>query len=139
MTFDPAVKILFGFQLFDDGFDDPITIRHPMEIIPKVAGPNSGAQGIQVKRRWFGGHGRCQGFVNQRIGVFGRFRIRDIQEQDVHSAIGKVTSQPGAHYSRTQDSDFMDSSVHNTKKVGCDGLNFDGVGMRGRLKRGVPH
>ena len=110
-----------------------------MEIIPKVPCPNSGAQGIEVEGRWFGGHGRCQGFVYQGIGVFGSIRIRDVQEQDIHSAIGKVTSQPGAHNSGTQDGDLMDSSFHNTKKVGCAELDFDGVGMSGRLKRGVPH
>jgi hypothetical protein len=115
VTFDPAVKILFGFQLFDDGFDDPITIRHPMKVVSEVSGPNSGPQGILVQRRWFGGHGRCQSFVYQRIGFFGRVRVRDIQEQDVHAAIGKVTSQPGAHNSGTQDSNFMEISIHNTR------------------------
>ena len=116
MCVNLAIDILLDGDIFLHGFDDPVAIIEPGQVVFQVAASD------QATLVWEHEAGRgafplfLDGRLGERIAVGGCFG-NHVQQDDFHPGVGHLRRDPAAHDACADDGDLFDISggiVHET-------------------------
>lgn len=119
-----AEQSALEFEVFDDGFDDPVALGEETEMILEVSGGDQAgesrfhessrlglASGVQTGVGDAVADGR-RGIIRRSIAPGLATCGKDIEQIRTHPGIGQVRGDAGAHGSRAEDGDFLNSFEH---------------------------
>src|SRR5713101_4048208 len=122
---DAREKGALDFEIFGDGFDNPVHLATPAEIVFKIAAGDQACGVGREERRGTGffcgfeagGHDSIPNrwtFKCQTFACLVRYEIprNDIEQITRDARVGKVSSNPRTHRSGSQHSDFFNPSFH---------------------------
>ena len=149
---DAIEELALDFEIFGDGFDDPVGFGAPGEIVFEIADGDARGGGGREKR----GGARLEGGVQagaddaiahagigerEAAGLFVGRELggHDIQQPAGHSGIGQMRGDARAHGAGAEDGDFFDAfdaRFHRSNLAGARRLAADTDGRYGRLQNG---
>src|SRR5271163_1883955 len=110
--FDLVPQATLDFQIFGDGFDDPVAGGYLGKVVFKIAGGDEGS-GVVCKKSTgpqFGGVVNSLERGGVAIGLVGK---NNIEQNGWNAGVGEVGGDPGAHGAGSEDGNFLNGSHLN--------------------------